>query len=388
MMTPADFMTAATQRTGLSDFGDDYFKAPLKLWADGLTSGRLSEFGCGFLSRQAVADLVRRLQIIETLKLHPEIADVTLPPILYISGLERSGTTLLHNLLMLHPRARVLLRWELVRPTPPLDAATYANDPRIAATQKTIDGLRGSLLEHMHWVNADDPEECIFGFYNTSGILGGAPAFAMPDWANWLGAHQPETAFREYRTLIKLLLWRNPVPEGGHLVLKCPQIANQLPLWLKVFPEAQMILTHRDPFRTCTSMATLMSHINQPFAIDAVSGDDKLMSDYTTTLTEAKCAALVGFDKAARIKPKSVKYDDLVKDAPGVTAALHNRLSLAPWPGVEADVSAFLTSQKRATPPRKMPTFGLEHEAFLSRPPITAYCEHFGLSAERRRVSG
>ena len=70
------------EKTGLTDFGDDHFEAPLSLWAKGLTSDRLSEFGRSFLARQAIADLVRRLQIIDTLKRHPEIADVPLPPIL------------------------------------------------------------------------------------------------------------------------------------------------------------------------------------------------------------------------------------------------------------------------------------------------------------------
>ena len=359
MVEPEDLKVAAVERTGLSDFGDGHFEAPLRLWSKGLTSDRLSEFGRNFLARQAVADLVRRLQIIDTLKRHPEIAEVTLPPILYISGHERSGTTLLHNLLILHPKARALLRWELVHPTPPPEAATYTSDPRIAATQKTIDGLRGSLLEHMHWVNADDPEECIFGFYNTSGILGAAPAFAMPDWAEWLGNRQPEVAFREYRMLIKLLLWRNPVPDGGHLVLKSPQVAKQLPLWLRVLPEAQMILTHRDPFRTCTSVATLMSHINQPFITDAVSGNDRLMAEYTTNLTETKCASLIDFDKNAAIKPKNVKYNELITDAAGIVAGLQNQLGVAHWPNLEADVTTYLTSQKRAKPPRSMPTFGL-----------------------------
>ena len=387
-MKPAEIKAAASERAGLSDFGDDHFEAPLKLWADGLTSDRLSEFGRAFLARQAVADLVRRLQIVDTLKRHPEIADVTLPPILYISGHERSGTTLLHNLLMLHPKARALLRWELVRPTPPPEAATYAIDPRIAATQKTIDGLRGSLLEHMHWVNADDPEECIFGFYNMSGILGGAPAFAMPHWAEWLVCRQPEAAFREYRMLIKLLLWRNPVPDGGHLVLKSPQIAKQLPLWLRVFPEAQMILTHRDPFRTSTSTATLISHINQPFVTDAISGDETLMADYVTMLTETKCAALVDFDDTAAVKPVNVRYDALVSDAAGVITSLQDQSGVAHWPNLKADVADFLAAQNRAKPPRRMPTFGLEHEAFLARPEVAAYCQHFGLAPERRRVTG
>lgn len=385
-MTPEEIKAAAVEGTGLTDFGDEHFETPLSLWAKGLTSDRLSEFGRSFLARQAVADLVRRLQIIDTLKRHPEIADVTLPPILYISGHERSGTTLLHNLLMRHPKARALLRWELVRPTPPPEAATYATDPRIAATQKTIDGLKGSLLEQMHWVNADDPEECIFGFYNASGILGGAPAFAMPDWLEWLGSHQPEAAFREYRILIKLLLWRNPVPEGGHLVLKCPQIAKQLPLWLRVFPEARMILTHRDPYRIATSLATLLAHVNQPFVTEEVAARDDLMADYVTKLTDAKCAALVEFDATAR--PFNVKYDDLVADAVGVIATLQDQLNVAPWPDLRADVEAFLASQNRARPPRSMPTFGLEHDGFLSRPAVADYCRHFGLTPERRRVTG
>ncbi len=387
-MNSAEIKALAVDKTGLTDFGDDHFEAPLALWAEGLKSDVLSEFGREFLARQAVSDLTKRLRIIDTLKRHPEIAEVPLPPILYISGHERSGTTLLHNLLMLHPKARVLLRWELVRPTPPPEAATYASDPRIAATQKTIDGLRGSLLEKMHWVNADDPEECIFGFYNTSGILGGAPAFAMQGWADWLGNLQPEAAFREYRMLIKLLLWRNPAPDGGHLVLKSPQIANQLPHWLSVFPEAQMILTHRDPFRMATSVATLMAHINRPFITEAVATREELMAGYVVKLAEKKCGALVEFDRNAKFIPINVKYDELVADAPGVIAAVHKQTDMSPWPGLEADVTGFLTSQNRAAPPRNMPTFGLTHEAFLSRPPIAAYCQHFGISAELRRFSG
>ena len=79
---PAEIKAVVIEKTGLTDFDDDHFEAPLSLWAKGLTSDRLSEFGRSFLARQAIADLVRRLQIIDTLKRHPEIADVPLPPIL------------------------------------------------------------------------------------------------------------------------------------------------------------------------------------------------------------------------------------------------------------------------------------------------------------------
>lgn len=103
-------------------------------------------------------DVSRRLVVIDTIRNVPEILEVEIPPIVYITGLERSGTTILHNLLALHPQLRPLLRWELMDPVPPPTTATYASDPRIAAVQTSIEPLRGSLLEHLHWADADQPE--------------------------------------------------------------------------------------------------------------------------------------------------------------------------------------------------------------------------------------
>jgi len=40
----------------------------------------------------------------------PEIGEVEIPPIIYVTGLERSGTTLLHNVLAAHENGRALLR--------------------------------------------------------------------------------------------------------------------------------------------------------------------------------------------------------------------------------------------------------------------------------------
>jgi hypothetical protein len=83
----------------------------------------------------------------------------------------------------------------------------------------------------------------------------------MPTWSRWLEDNDLTPSFQEYRRLIKLLIWRNPPPQGGHLVLKCPQNSRNVGEFSEVFPEAQFVFTHRDPFRTCTSACTLVSHI-------------------------------------------------------------------------------------------------------------------------------
>ena len=115
----------AADVTGLDDFGDDWFLGPLTAWAEDLQQAILTDFGRTFLRTIAVRDLARRLRVLATFRSHPEIAEVLIPPIVYITGLERSGTTLLHNLVALHPAARAFRRWELMEPLPPPEAETY-----------------------------------------------------------------------------------------------------------------------------------------------------------------------------------------------------------------------------------------------------------------------
>ena len=174
-------LQAAREDAGLQDLGDEWFLGPLQAYARDLQLPHLSEWGRAFLARLAHKDLVRRLQVVDCLKKNPVIEETALPPIAYITGHERSGTTLLHNLLSLHEKARYLSRWELMMPTPPPQASTFGSDERQALVQKSVDALRGSDLEKMHWVNADEPDECPWGFIDCTGLLGMAPSLIMPN---------------------------------------------------------------------------------------------------------------------------------------------------------------------------------------------------------------
>src|SRR5688500_8294834 len=117
--TEERLLAAAAEQTGLDDFGDDWFRGPLAAWAAALDDGVLNDAGWRFFTALAVQDLARRLRVLDVLRRNPEIDDVPIPPIVYITGLARSGTTLLHNLLALHEKARPVLRWELMEPVPP-----------------------------------------------------------------------------------------------------------------------------------------------------------------------------------------------------------------------------------------------------------------------------
>jgi hypothetical protein len=382
----------AVAQAGFSDFGDAWFETPLAAWVEDLQGPLLSERGRGFMARLAVANLTRRLELIDCFKRNSAIDDVVIPPILYITGLERSGTTLLHNLLALHPRSRALVRWELMRPTPPPQAATYRSDPRIVQVQAAIEPLRGSKLEHMHWVNAVDPEECTWGAYDCTGLLGQAARPLMPTWGRFLHDSDLTPTYREYRRLIKLLIWRNPVPQGGHLVLKCPQNSRHIAEFSKVFPEARFVFTHRDPFRTTVSVCALVDHISTPFAAsaDLFRPDGAALADLIAG-AETGLERMMAFGAAAGERVANVAYPALVREPAAVVRGIYGRFGQEVPGDLDGRIASFVDAQaagKRAAPPRELPSYGLESAAFRARPAVAAYCERFAVAPEVSRITG
>lgn len=388
----ASLKAQAVEKTGLADFGSPWFEAPLAAWVHDLQSPALSERGRAFFTRLAVNNLCRRLEVIDCFTRHPDIGEVSIPPILYITGLERSGTTLLHNLLALHPRARTLLRWELMFPTPPPEAASWRTDPRIARVQASIEPLRGSKLEHMHWVNADEPEECTWGAYDCTGLLGRAPSALMPTWTSWLQKNDLTPSYVEHRRLIQLLTWRNPVPDGGHLVLKCPQNSRSLQALVNVFPEARLIFTHRDPFRALVSATTLVDHITSAF----VANNDLWRPGGPAVASvieggELALKNMMALDETGSARVASVAYPALAKDPVGIAREIYHRFSVDEPADMADRINAFLASQshgKRAAPTNDIGTYGLESATLRSRPVVASYCARFGVAPEATRITG
>lgn len=393
VITGQELIDGAIAKTGLSEVGSRHFERFLDAWCADLSSGRLSEAGRAFLARQAVRNLEMRLRLLETLRRHPEIEEVRLPAIIRIMGLPRSGTTFLHNLMSLHPSARALLRWELVHPLPPPDAASYTTDPRIEKVRSSLAPLRGSELERMHWVEATDPEECTWGFFDLSGLMGRGVAGAMPEWAGAVidPSSQHHGTYEDYRRLVKLLLWRNPIPADGLLILKCPTDTDQIQTFLDVFPEAKVVLCHRDPFRTLTSNCRIQEVINRPHlagpnAVTTGTGDAQLMRHHREFASAMVAAAARMPDRIA-----SVLYSDLMADPTGVVAGAFQQLGVAVDASQMKRLAArFVADQQRghrAVPPADYHAYGYAAATVRGDPPIAAYMEAFGIPREEVRIS-
>jgi hypothetical protein len=381
----------AAAAAGLDDFGDDWFLGPLAAWAQDLAQPNLNDFGRRFLRSLAVKDTARRLRVLDVLRRHPEILEIPIPPVIHITGQWRSGTTFLHNLLARHRSARALLRWELIHPVPPPEAESYASDPRIAAVQATVDKLRGSVLERMHWVNADEPEECAWGFIDAVSMLGQAPALWMPQWRSFLMREDPTPAYEHYRSVIQLLLWKHPLAPHGRLVLKSPQIALHLCAFAAVFPEARFVVLDRDPFRCAVSAAAMVHSIANPFFQENPLTDDGSRGRHVLAWMSQTLAAISEFSTAQPNRVAHIHYPDLLADPTATVQAVFAAIGLPLDDALDAEIAAFLSSQRsggRAAPPEELPAMGYTEDIVRSEPNVQAYCHRFDVWSEAARLTG
>jgi len=382
----------ARKNTGLDDFGDEWFMGPLNAYLKDLGSPYLSEWGRAFLARLAVRNLERKLQVVDCLKQNPEIENTPIPPIAYITGHERSGTTMLHNLLSLHDKARFLSRWELMAPTPPPDAATLTNDPRKAVVQESVDALRGTDLERMHWVNADEPDECPWGFMDCTGLLGMAPSLILPHWAAWMNSNDMTPTFVNYRKIVQILTWKNPVPEGGFLVLKAPQMASYLPAFSSVFPEATFIYIHRDPYRVLRSFYTLIEIVDGPFLENRNHILELEQSDSTCLNRMGRLFNDLGaFEDAQPQKVVNSHYSRLLENPVHEIPGIFNALGIPEDLGLGDKIERYLQQQKaggRAKARAQMSELIYTGEQVRNYPPIASYLERYGVAQETRRQTG
>ena len=132
----------ACTQTGLSDFGEETWQDGLERLVDSLRAeARCNELGTAIVEGELTGYLGDRLRIVADRHAHPQRADADVVPPIVIVGQGRTGTTILYDLLAQDPATRVPRTWEVDRPCPSPETATYDTDPRIAEVDATLDGV-------------------------------------------------------------------------------------------------------------------------------------------------------------------------------------------------------------------------------------------------------
>lgn len=249
---------ALRMQKGLTDFGgDDHWPALRQLMAS-LDHAEWTAIGKFLVRAMARRALEHRLRIEDWFSKNPDANDIPIHRPIFVLGFPRTGTTLLQNLLSLPTHRRPLQFWELVSPIPVHSDYETDRRRRSRAIKMYIFGaaLIAPELPKLHHVAPDSPEECWSLFANTLSVLNFDLSHGLEDYGDWLLEQNLVWAYAEYRRQLQMLLHTQP---AERLVLKCPEHLWFVDSLLKVFPDACIVMTHREPTDCIASYCSMVS---------------------------------------------------------------------------------------------------------------------------------
>ena len=252
----------AEQATGLSDFGDEWFFPNIDVFIESLNSqARLSSEGYYGAEQMIIGALVNRLRHKNLIKMNPQILDETVNVKAVLTGLPRTGSTMLHRMLASAPEL-TSVKWFEAQNYTPLENEDY-NDPtpRKDIAKDILNFMLKKIPELMsiHPMDIDqaDEEVIILGQLFSSSML--ESTYFVPDYANWLTNQNPGKSYSDLIEILQSLQWQDPSRKNKSWILKTPGHLMSLGAVVKYFPGAKIIMTHRDPVSTVPSYCSMES---------------------------------------------------------------------------------------------------------------------------------
>jgi Sulfotransferase family len=375
----------AYEQTGLSDLGDDSWREGLGRLVDALCNeAALNELGTALVGGELTGYLCDRMRLVAHRKAHPEIAGVDVVPPIVIVGQGRTGTTILHELLAQDPATRVPMTWEVDRPFPPPETATYDTDPRIAEVDETLAGVDLVLpgFKAMHPMAARLPQECVRITASDFRSMIFPTQYRVPTYARWL-LHDADMrpAYRWHRMFLEHLQSRCP---ARRWVLKSPGHLWALDALLGEYPNALLVQTHRDPLRILASLSSLVARLR------ALASDDSSIPDAASDFADN---ILDGLDRSVTAREDGtvpadrvvdVQFRAFMADPFATIRAIYERLGLELEADAEQRMRAFLAANPQDKHGKHTYSFretGLDEGARRER--ARRYQEYFDVPSEQ-----
>jgi hypothetical protein len=344
-MTPDDVIEAARAQTGLTEFGDPAFLEGLEILLGSYANeAKFTPRGSELAHAELVTQMANRLKIEDWIARHPEVLDQPVEKPLFVFGLPRTGTTLLINLLAAPAGRIAFLRWLAYDPVPPPKPEELHAGPRYQAMQdKTQMALKYMPeIAAIHYEDADSPTECQFAM---------APSFCaqvyesqadVPAYRQWF-YHEADyrPAFKFEKRMLQVLQSRAP----GRWTLKNPWHPLFLDALTEVFPDAQLVMTHRDPAEVLGSICSLIKYVRGVFSddVDLVKigrtfiETFHLMIDRQQAFRDARGADAI----------LDVQYADIMRDPIGEVRRIYNHFGEPFTPAAQASMDGYMAANPK-----------------------------------------
>jgi hypothetical protein len=286
---------------------------------------------------------------------------------IFIAGLPRSGTTFLHGLLAEDPANRAPRVWEALYPYPGHRAAGFGAGRRKVQLQLRIFTRLSPGISNLHPMEADAPQACTDFTSYVFRSLGFDDLYRVPSYHAWLDASGYDESYRFLARFLRHL--QGPGEAPRRWILKSPEHVFSIDALRRVFPDAMLVLMHRDPGHVLASAARLRELLRAPFttAIDRRELGRKV-ADFWQDGMRRMVALADDPSIPLRSRLVHVQYRSLVADPVGTIARIYDAFGLELKRVARAAIAAKVA---------RAPNGG--YGANLYRP------EEFGIDPERER---
>jgi hypothetical protein len=375
---------ARSRSGGLEDLGPGPFTEPLQLFVSSLESdARLNPVGQYIARERALAHIVNRLQYVNDRKLYPAIAQQKIVKPVFIIGLVRTGTTILHDVLAQDPANRAPLTWEVTFPSPPPATATFKTDPRIARCEAGFPPLdeRREKFKAMHPMGAQLSQECVVMMGDTMCTPLFHNQFRVTRYQDWVDREADWAHVYDFHQ--QQLQHLQSSHAGERWVLKTGAHMWGLEHLLAAYPDARIVFTHRDPVKSLTSYASLTALVRS-MGSDQVDPAE-VADDWNPRLRRALEHAIAV--RTARKYPQAVFYDmrfsEFIRDQFAVVRQIYEAFDLPMSAEAEARMKWFIADN----PQGKHGIHRYSPEEYGIRPEVVRrdfrpYIERFDLPPE------
>ncbi len=351
MLNQQELLDAARERAGLDDFGNDWFLNPMAAFLASLNGeARLTQAGIAAQREVIVKGLVSRLRLTADLKTFPEILEEQVEVAGIILGLPRTGSTIFHRLLASAPGMTAIKWWECQNYAPfpheergkPVERRAYA-ETMLAGWLSVAPDL---LSIHPMDIDGPDEEILILGQMFVSTMLEGMSF--VPGFTRWLDDYDQSRGHEDLITILKYLQWQAPERRGCKWVLKSPSNLPYARYAAKAFPDALLIMTHRDP------VAVIPSYISMEQTLYAMTSDvpvraiadfwfgrlQNWLTAFATTRAEIGEARFIDID-----------YARVIAEPVAEATRVLERMGIAVDARIEAAMREFLAGNQREQRP-------------------------------------
>jgi hypothetical protein len=374
-MFATDVIEAAKRRCGLDDFGEgEFFDALSHLLDSCQDEAQLNLVGKIALKTDVLEILCARLQMERDRQLYPNIAHQEIREPLFIVGLPRSGTSVLHRLLGADPEHRSPLMWEVRSPSPP----TRENEKRRIqrATQScSFFNWLAPKFRYAHIVGAEVPQECVSLMTPTFLSDQFDAMYYVPSYRAWFFQQDLRPAYKYHCRFLQHLQFRR---SARRWILKAPTHMFAMPALLSVYPDALFVQTHRNPVDAMASVSSLVTILRSAFS-DAVD-PSIVCREAIDYWSEAMDKFVRERDRLAGNRICDVQYEEIRREPIRTVRRIYEFFGWSLSPEAEQSMRVLIASQaKRQSVNHRydLSQFGASaddvHGAFAP------YCERFGL---------